>query len=311
VPYGRGAKISIDADGKITRAMPLVGTSPQHLDGAYADSEYTYLEDLAAACADLSSNERICRGVLGVSPLSDITPTGLITAIGEEQSPGTALDALPDVTAFAEPLDGKYVSVVLAEVETAGMAPWAWRRNESTSFYRSNGALNYVGLVTRLTPPDAATNKILNSINNIAFRLSRKQTLACIAAHVVTFNVRNGVVRVDDARTYAEEGSDFQRQSTMSVMAVVDDMVRRVGNKFLGKGMKIETRDSFETSLSSGFNNLMSAGVILDADFRVRFDGPNYAAYVDVTVVPAWELRNISFTVQVSFEALPPRATTT
>jgi len=239
--------------------------------------------------------------------MSDITPSGLITAVGEEGTLGTSLSDLPVVTDFQTPENGKYVSVVMAEVETAGMAPWAWRKGSTTDYHRSNGAINYVGLVTRLTPPDAATNKIMTSLSDIAYRLSRKQTLAAISCNVVTFNVKNGVVRVDDARTFAEEGSDYQRMSTMSIVAVVDDMVRRVGNSFLGKGMRIETRDSFETALASGFNNLMSAGVILDADFQVRFNGPTYTAYVDITILPAWELRNIQFTIQVSFEALPPQ----
>lgn len=307
VPYGRGAYVEITDVGAMTRSVPVFGTSPTYVDGAYADSDISYLEDLADACASLSNEERICRGVLGMYPIASIIPTGLISAIGEEGNLGTSLDALPLVSEFATAENGKYVSVVLAEVETAGMAPWAWRKGNATHYYRSNGALNYVGLVTRLTPPDAATNKIMTSLSDIGFRLSRKQTLACISSHVVTFNVKNGVVRVDDARTYAEDGSDYQRMSTMSIIAVVDDMVRRVGNSFLGKGMRTETRDSFETSLASGFNNLMSAGVILDADFRVRFNGPTYTAYVDITILPAWELRNIQFTIQVSFEALPPQ----
>lgn len=308
IPYGRGAKISIDTNGSVTREVPTFGDSPYHADGAYADSTYSYLEDLADACAELSHDERLCRGVLGMEAISDITPSGLITAIGEEGNLGATLEGLPSVSEFTTSENGKYVSVVLAEVETAGMAPWAWKSGQSTEFYRSNGAINYVGLVSRLTPPEAATNKIISSLSDIAFRLSRKQTLACISSNVVTFNVRNGVVRVDDARTYAADGSDFQRMSTMSIMAVCDDMIRRVGNRFLGKGMRQETRDSFETSLSSGFNDLISAGVILDADFSVRFNGPNYTAYVDAVILPAWELRTISFTIQVSFEALTPQA---
>jgi hypothetical protein len=311
IPYGRGAKIEIDEDGAVVRSVPAFGaTSVTFPDGAYANSSISYLEDLADACAELSSSERICRGVIGIEAISDITPSGLITAIGEEGSLGSTLTGLPDVEDFTTPENSKFVSVVLAEVETAGMAPWAFKRGKlnGTSFYRSNGAINYVGLVTRLTPPEAATNKIVGSLSDIAFRLSRKQTLAAISAHCVTFNVRNGIVRVDDARTYAQEGSDFQRMSTMSVMAICDDMIRRVGGKFLGKGMMLETRDSFETALSSGFNNLLAAGVILDADFSVHFDGPNYTAYVDTTVLPAWELRNINFTIQVSFEAAAPQS---
>jgi hypothetical protein len=307
VPYGRGALIEITDLGAITRSVPVSGSSPSFIDGAYADSDISYLEDLADACANLSNEERTCRGVMGMYPISNITPSGLITAIGEEGALGTSLAALPLVSEFATSDNGKFVSVVCTEVETAGMAPWAWRKGQATQYYRSNGPLNYVGLVTRLTPPDAATNKIMTSLSDIGFRLSRKQTLAAISAHCVTFNVKNGVVRVDDARTYAADGSDYQRMSTMSIIAVVDDMVRRVGNSFLGKGMRTETRDSFETALASGFNNLMSAGVILDADFRVRFNGPTYTAFVDITILPAWELRNIQFTIQVSFEALPPQ----
>jgi len=309
VPYGRGAQIDIDADGVITRTVPQFGASPQFTDGAYAESAYGYLEDLADACADLSNTERICIGIMGFEALDAITSAGLITAIGTEDSPGTALTALPDVDTFVVPGNGKYVNVILGEVETAGMGPWAWRRGLTTSFYRSNAALNYAGLICRTAIPDAPTNKVVNGISNVAFRLSRNQTLACISKNVVTLNINNGITRVDDSPSYAEFGSDYQRLSTVRIMAVVDDMVRRVGQTFIGRGMRLETRNSFITALSSGFENLMSAGILLEADFRVRFDGPTYTAYVDALVVPAWELRRIEFTVRVTFQGINSNTT--
>lgn len=300
VPYGRGAKITISDLGVVTREVPLIPGTPSYPDGAYANSSYGYLQDLADACADLSTDERVCIGIMGCEAMSDLSPTGLATDIGTEESPGQLLQDLPDLTGDV----GKYVSVILGEVETAGMGPWAWHRGVQTSFYRSNGALNYAGLVTNLTPPDAATNKILNGISDIGFRLSRKQTLACIASNVVTLSVNNNVIRVDDAMTFADVGSDYTRLSTMRILALVDDMVRRVGRKFIGKGMSQSTRDSLQTALGSGFGNLISAGVLNEADFRVRFVGAEYTAYVDVVCVPAWELRSIQFTIQVSFETL-------
>lgn len=300
LPYGRGAKINISADGVVTRSVPTFGASPGFTDGAYANSTYGYLQDLADACEDLSTDERVCIGILGCEAIDTITPTGLVAAIGTEDSPGTLLEDLPTLTGDT----GKFVSVVLGEVETAGMGPWAYHRGVATEFYRSNGALNYAGLVTNLTPPDAATNKMLNGISDIGFRLSRKQTLACIANNVVTLSVNNNVIRVDDAMTFASIGSDYTRLSTMRILAIVDDMVRRVGRKFIGKGMSQSTRDSLQTALGSGFGNLISAGILNEADFRVRFVGAEYTAYVDVVCVPAWELRSIQFTIQVSFETL-------
>lgn len=305
VPYGRGAKIDIDAAGVASRSVPVFGASPGVVDGAYADSALGYLEDLAHACKALSDAERICIGIMGTSALSDITPSGLITAIGTEAAPGTLFDDIPTADEFSEVSeDAKYVSVVLGELETAGMGPWAWRPGTATSYFRSNGALNYAGLVSRLSVEEATTNKIVNGISNIGFRLSRNQTLACIANKLVTFSVNNGVVRVDDGVTYAADGSDYQRLSTVRIVAIVDDMIRNIGSKFIGKGMRLETRNSFVTAISSGFDNLISNGVVLEADFRVRFDGPNYTAYVDAVIVPAWELRRIEFTVSVTFQGI-------
>jgi hypothetical protein len=304
VPYGRGALLEIDANGTATRSVPVFGASPGVTDGAYADSSFGYLEDLADACAELSTTERVCIGILGMEALSDITPTGLIGSIGTELAPGSAFTAIPETSTFSNPENGKYLSVILGEVETAGMGPWAWRKGSATSYYRSNGALNYAGLISRLPADDAPTNKIVNGISNIAYKLSRNQTLSCISQKVVTLNVQNSVVRVNDAMTYSEDGSDYQRLSTVRICAVVDDMVRRVGQKFIGKGMRLETRNSFVTSLSSGFDNLIQSGALLDADFRVRYDGPNYTAYVDATIVPAWELRRIEFTIRVTFQGI-------
>lgn len=304
VPYGRGAQIDIDEDGVATRSVPQFGDSPYHTDGAYANSTYTYVDDLADACADLSSSERICIGILGMEAFDDVTATGMITNIGEYEDYGTLFDNIPTPAELTTSANGKFINLVLAEVETAGMGPWAWRNGTTTSYYRSNGALNYAGLISKLAVDDAPTNKIVSGISNIGFKLSRNQTLACIAKQVVTFNVNNGIVRVDDAMTYAPTGSDFQRLSTVRIIAVCDDMIRRVGQKFIGKGMRIDTRNSFTTAIASGFDNLMSSGIILEADFRVRYDGANYTAYVDAVVVPAWELRRIEFTIQVTFQGI-------
>lgn len=304
VPYGRGAQIDVDEDGILTRSVPVFGDSPGDTDGAYADSVLPYAEELADACAELSSSERVCIGILGVEALSDISASGLITVIGTEAAPGSLLTSLPDPSTWTTPENSKYLQVVLGELETAGMGPWAWRRGFTTSYYRSNGALNYAGLICRIPVDEATTNKVVSGISNVGFRLSRNQTLACIADKIVTFNLTNQIVRVDDGMTYALDGSDFSRLSTVRICAVVDDMVRRIGNKFIGKGMRLETRNSFVTTLSSGFDTLIASGILLDADFRVRYDGPNYTAYVDAVVVPAWELRRIEFTISVTFQGI-------
>lgn len=305
VPYGRGAKISIDSAGTVTRTVPTFGDSPRVTDGAYADSTYDYLDGLADICAEITESERLCIGILGIEALSDITATGLAAEFGES---GTLYDAIPDVSALTTPSNGKYVAVVAAEVETAGMAPWAWRNGSTTTYYRSNGALNYAGLISRLALPDAPTNKIVTGISNIAYRLSRAQTLLCVTNKLVTFNVLNGIVRVDDAMTYAEDNSDYQRQSTVLIVGQVDDMIRAIGRRYIGKGMNQSVRDSFVTSVASGLDILTKSGVIIQADFNVRFDGPNSVAYVDVVVVPAWELRRIELSVRVTFQGINSNA---
>ena len=304
VPYGRGAKISIDSEGVVTRSVPVEG-SGDFADGAYADVS-TYLESLADACASLSDQERICIGIIGCSAFASVTPSSMVTNIGTETSLGTFFSDVPNVSTFTTPDNGKFVNVVMTEVETAGMGPWAWRKGVEggTVYYRSNGALNYAGLISKLSVSEAPTNKNVSGISNIAYKLSKNQTLACISKNIVTFNVSNGVVRVDDAMTYAPVGSDFTRLSTLRICATVDDMVRRIGAKFIGRGMRIETRNSFSTNIASGLESLLNAGVILDADYRVTYDGPNYTAYVAVVIVPAWELRNIELTIQVTFQGI-------
>jgi hypothetical protein len=188
------------------------------------------------------------------------------------------------------------------------MGPWAWRRGSTTEYYRSNGALNYAGLVSRLALPDAPTNQIVSGVSNIGFRLSRNQTLACISKKLVTFNTLNGVVRVDDAMTYADDGSDYDRLSTVLICGQVDEMVRSIGRKFIGRGMSVFTRDSFITAIGGGLDNLTAAQLLLQADFRVRFDQPTHTAYVDVVIVPAWELRRIAFTIGVKFQGVNTNA---
>ena len=307
VPYGRGAKIEIATDGTVTRSIPQFGDSPQHTDGAYIDCTTDYSEDLAAACLDLSTDERLCIGILGFEAFSDITPSGLITEIGEIGSLGTALTNLPDPSGWTNPDDGtsaKYLQVVLGEMETAAMAPWPWRTGDTQTYYRSNGALNYAGLISRLAPHDATTGKTLAGASFLGYQLSRNQKLACISEHVVTVEPINGIARVVDGVSFAADGSDYVRLSTVRIMGSVDEMVRRIAQKFIGRGMNMEMRNSLITNISSGLTNLQRAGAILDADFRVRFDGVNYAADIDMVIVPAWELRRINLTLRVAFQGI-------
>ena len=301
VPYGRGAQIDIDTDGTITRSVPVFGSSPTFPDGAYVDSSYAYASDLAKACDALSSEGRTCIGILGFYPFSAITASDIITELGEEGSPGTALSDLPLTTTFEIDESEKFLQVVLAEVETAGMGPWPWRSGQTQTYYRSNGALNYAGTISRLIAHDATTGKTVQGVSDIAFRIPRTQMLSCIASNVVAFDVNNGLIRVVDGMTYADDGSDFERLSTVRIAGVVDDMVRRVGQKFIGKGMNMENRNALVTGISTGFGNLIKAGALLDADFKIRFDGPSYTAYVDSLIIPAWELRRIALTIKVNF----------
>lgn len=300
VPFGRAGAISIDATGAVTRTT---NASADYV-GAYADSSSpAFLTQLATACSSISSTNRQCLGVIGVkapSATDAATINAWILGSGTVDSPSGTLNAnLPSLTdALA-----RYVSVVVAEMDTGGQAPWAWTNGNTTTYYRSNGALNYAGLISSLDPQNPPTNKMISSASYMPWRFSNNQLQALITDKCVAPKVGlvDGIIRVCDAMTYASTTSDYRRLSTMRIVGAAVETMRGVGESYIGKPMSLWNQNAFKTALTSALETLKSNQAINRYQFSVEFTPVLNSANITLVIEPAWELRLIQTTISVTF----------
>lgn len=300
IPFGRAAYIAVDASGAITRTVYNV-TGDEH--GARADVS-TYLADLASACNTISTTNRQCMGVIGVHPPSAVdaaTLTAYTIGTGTVDTPrGSLATSLPTGISDAH---ARHVSVFVGEVETSGQVPWGWRPGTATTYWRSNGAVNYAGIIATLQPHDPPTNKIMRSVSYVPWRWSNNQLKSFVSMRVVAprLGIVENVVRVCDSPTYASSVSDFRRLSTMRIVGEAVEMMRSIGQKFVGKNMSLWNQNSFKTSITTALEQMKQHQAINRYSFSVEFVPIENAADVTIVIEPAWELRLIRTTISVTF----------
>lgn len=190
---------------------------------------------------------------------------------------------------------GKYIDVVSAYALLLNPS----RRQQ----YSATGAAGYAGLTTRIVPGSAPTNKVVPNIQ-LPFRLAKSKLNELAGSRYVHFVLKRQGVVVVDAPTAARPDSDYTRWSTMKSIEALVDVIRNVGEPYLGEGMDAVQIAALETGLSQAISELTNAGgplqrfelsVTVTESQRILGE-----ATVDVVVVPRFELRNIRVTVALS-----------
>lgn len=191
---------------------------------------------------------------------------------------------------------GKYISVV------AGQGVMA---NPSSDFaYVSSGVGPYAGLVSNLSENSAPTNKVQPGLRLPPFRISGSKLDALAGYGYVTFRdkPRKGAV-VSDAPTAARPDSDFTRLSTVRIVKATIDAVRAAGEDHIGEGISGVRLAALETGIEQALVKLQKAGYLQRFDF-ILVSTPSQQiqgkATVELVLVPAFELRQISIYVALS-----------
>lgn len=189
---------------------------------------------------------------------------------------------------------GKYLDVVSAYPLLTNPS-----RDEQ---YSATGAASYAGLLTRLAPSSAATNKVVPNVQ-LPFRLATSKVDALAGKRYVHMHEKPKGIVVSDAPSGARPDSDYTRRSTMQIVKAVLDTVRLVGEPFIGEGITSSQLAALETAISQALSDLADAGVIGRFELSVtstpsqRIQGQ---ADVDLVIVPAFELRQINVSVALA-----------
>lgn len=189
---------------------------------------------------------------------------------------------------------GKYIDVVSA---------WPQLTNPSrAATYSASGAAAYAGRRTTVRGASATTNKIISNVQ-LPFRLNNtKVDLLAGMRYVHFMQKRKGIV-ISDGVTAARPNSDYSRRSTMEIVRLAIDTVRDASEPFLGEGMSGAQLAALETVNNQQLGELVKTGDLQRFSLAVtatRADRIQGKATVQLVLVPAFELRQITVTVSLA-----------
>jgi hypothetical protein len=200
------------------------------------------------------------------------------------------------------PIDlGKFISVVV---------DWPLMNNDFSLATGSGGyiasfAPSYGGFYSVLPPNSAPTNKkVTGATLYYKVGIRRMDSLAG-RGYVVLREKPQGIV-IADAPTASLPASDYKRLSTVRIVKDVIDAVREALDPFIGEGTSDATRAAMHTAVDQVLSAAKKAGYLnAYRDFEI-IQTPDMAvqgkAEVNLVLVPAFELRQITVTVSLAKE---------
>lgn len=177
--------------------------------------------------------------------------------------------------------------------------------SDSAYSFMSNGAAAYAGLVSQL-PITRSSTMYTMDISPI-FELTHSQLQSLTDAGIVT--IRNTYTKgfcVTDGVTAADQSDIMSRLNVVRIAGAVEQVIRGVCEPYIGLQNTTANRNSMQTSLTSGFKNLASNGLISSYDFDI-IDDSTVAYYTTVTIqyeiVPIGEIRRVHNVITIRANA--------
>jgi len=265
--------------------------------GFYADnsavSTNSFAYKVAEECARITADSHPCFGVIGIKPYvasstvdGGMTPAQVVSHL--------ALSNLVDRNGGSdEAMLGQYVSIVATEIEPL-------RYNQYINFGFANGAASYAGAITKLDSWSAPTAKTIFNIQRVRYNPTRSVQSNLVDKGVVPVALNfNRVPNWIDGQTFAKDGSDYRRLTTLRIVYDAVLLIRQISHKFIGEAASTATRNALETAVTSGLRGMQQMGALLASDFTVTYVGIENKAIIDLVLQPAFELRNIEVRVSV------------
>lgn len=283
VLYGRG--------GHPTEWQSVATPNDEPDLGFYADNATTLNSSIAAKFADklagINNNTHPCLGVIGIKPFTGSNAQGM--------TPGQTAShlTLPNlINKEALPANGIHLVVVQGEVRPIGYP---------VEFGYANGACSFAGSLAQLDAKSSPTQKPLYNVDRVRYNASAATKEALIAKGItpVGLNLARTPIWVD-ARTFSKTGSDYERITAIRIVNDTINMVRQIAQRFVGEVASVENRNALETAITSGLRGMQIAGALMAADFIPTYDPTNNKVIIDLSLTPAFEIRNIEVRVAIN-----------
>jgi len=214
-------------------------------------------------------------------------------------SRGVKVDAGAYISVFAAPL--RHVGTLVRPLALAlGASPALTSRNTSA-------AAAYAGKILSLAPQSGTTFKAIDGLTQLKL-LSARQANDLLGMRYVTMYSRTkglvvaqGVTGAYNVSKYVR--SDFVNLTTVRIVAAVVDLIRAVGDKYIGESNDAARINAFDADVQQVLGSMKGAGALRAADYSIS-SSPDERVLgiinVNLTIVPAFEIVKINLTVSLS-----------
>lgn len=279
--YGRGGHPTEWEDPATPNNEPWFGLFADN-DPSPSDSLFN---KLAEYIRDINLNTTPCIGIIGVKPWTGGTRNPTASQVKTHLS-------LPDLI-DRENVTGDGYNMVVVQAELRHTAyPTAW------GF--SNGATAFAGHLASLEAKSSPAAKSPFNVAELRYQGTNptKEALLDRAVTPLGLNFRRAAVWAD-AMTFSKLGSDYSRITTRRIANDAANLVRQVANPFIGEIASNENKNALETAITGGLRAMQIDGALYAADFVVTYTAERNQAIIDLSLVPAFELRNIELSVSI------------
>ena len=171
--------------------------------------------------------------------------------------------------------------------------------------YITNAAAIVAGMLPLVSPVDSLINMRVPGLT-IDYRLETKTVdVACGLGLIVAKN-EAGLAVIADSPTFACESSDYKRLTTVRIVGKIAEELRAAAKPYIGKGMSAPKRAAFESAIGEVLKANMAGEpiqTITNGSFKVEQSAADRVLgkmKVSVTIVPVFELRQVTFSVNLS-----------
>jgi hypothetical protein len=160
--------------------------------------------------------------------------------------------------------------------------------------YDTNLAAWTAGMISRMPANESVTNKVASGVG-MTYDLDPRVADEAAGARLLVLFKKGGLPTFPDGPTFAVEGSDYGRLTTMKIVAQIVKEVRAAVEPFLGSGLTTQRRAALDTALQGVMQNNTGSN-IQSGFFSVRQTTAEKVLgklRVALSIVPVFELRKV------------------
>lgn len=199
---------------------------------------------------------------------------------------------------------GGYSVDIGAYISLVGESPEHLNTIGGTVGYTATAAPYYAGLIAKLDELVAPTNQICPGLR-VPYKLGKRRLDNLTAAKIVMLTNRRNGVFVVDAPTAATSQSDYRRLSTVRIVSLVERVVRREGEKYIGKVVNQLLEEAFKSDLEEALQNLVVRGYLKSYRYNIEATPVEKVLgklNVKLILSVPHELRQIFYTLSLSLD---------